>query len=159
MKRLTLGIATVALWAAAFQSDVSAQEARLSPGTDIRLLVAPDRDVRGDFVEWVGDTIRLQDPGSGFVHAVPTFEIERLRVSQPRTSGKGALRGLLIGSIAGALSLGAVTAVAGANDDFAGPGFDFLFGAILGGGLGGPLGLAVGATSPGEHWVDVPLEP
>lgn len=155
MKRLMLGTAMVAAWAAALQSNLAAQESLLSPGTDIRLLVAPDRDIRGDLLEWSSDTLRLQDPGSGFVHVVPTLEIERLRVWQPRTTGQGALHGLLIGSIVGALSLGAV----GATDEFMGPGAGFLVGVVVGGAGGGAVGAAVGAAWTGEHWEDVAFKP
>ena len=90
MKRLMLGIAIVALWSVTVQSDLAAQEARLSPGTDIRLLVTPDRDIRGELVEWNADTLRLQDPASGFVHVGSTLVIERLRVREQRTTGQGA---------------------------------------------------------------------
>ena len=155
MKRLMLGIAIVALWSVTVQSDLAAQEARLSPGTDIRLLVTPDRDIRGELVEWNADTLRLQDPASGFVHVVSTLEIERLRVRQPRTTGQGALRGLLWGSIVGALSLGAV----GASDPFFGPGAGFLIGAAVGGVGGGGVGAPVGSMAPGERWVDSDLQP
>lgn len=161
MKRLMLGIAIVALWATA-QSDLVAQEVRLTPGTELRLRVSPSRDIRGDLVEWDTDTLRLLDPASGFVHVLPTFEVERLRVSQPRTRGQGALRGLLWGSIVGALSLGAVGAIAESscgNNLCIGPGAGFLLGAAVGGTGGGGVGAALGAMSPGERWVDVGLQP
>ena len=159
MKRLLLGVAIVALWATG-QSDLAAQETRLSPGTDVRLLVSPSRDIRGDLVEWNADTLRLQDPGSGFVHVLPTLGIERLRVSEPRTRGQGALRGLLIGSIVGALSMGGVATIAESScSGFClGPGGAFLAGAIVGGAGGGGIGAAVGSMSPGKRWVDVPLQ-
>jgi hypothetical protein len=159
MRRLILGIAIVPLWATV-PSDLAAQEARLSPGTEIRLSVFPSRDIRGALAGWDADTLRLQDPSSGSVQAIPTLGIERLRVSQPRTRGQGALRGLLVGSIVGALSLGTVVAIgeSSCSGGFCfGPGAGFLIGAVVGGAGGGGVGAAVGAVSPGERWEDAQL--
>lgn len=161
VKRLMHGIAIVTLWSTV-TSEVTAQETGLSPGTDLRLSVVPSRDIRGTLVGWDADTLRLQDPGSGFVHALPTVGIERLRVSQPRTRGQGALRGLLWGSIVGALSLGTVVAISESSCSgwfCMGPGAGFLFGAALGGAGGGGVGAAVGAMSPGERWEETSLQP
>ena len=161
MKRLMHGIAIVTLWAM-IPTDLGAQEAGLSPGTDIRLSIVPSRDIRGTLIEWNADTLRLQDPASGFVQALPTAGIERVRVSQPRTRGQGALRGLLWGSIVGALSLGTVVAISESSCSgwfCMGPGAGFLFGAALGGAGGGGVGAAVGAMAPGERWEDTSLAP
>ena len=161
MERLMLGTAVLALWLATTGSDLAAQESLPAPGADIRLLVTPGRDVRGALVTWDADTIRLQAPGSGFVHVVPTRGIERVRVSQPRTRGRGALRGLLVGSIVGSLSIGlvALAAESSCSGFCLGPGAAFGAGAIVGGAGGGGIGAAVGATMPGKRWEDVALRP
>lgn len=161
VKRLMHGIAIATLWSTV-SSDVIAQETWLSPGTELRLSVVPSRDIRGTLVGWDTDTLRLQDPASGFVQALPTVGIERLRVSQPRTRGQGALRGLLWGSIIGALSLGTVVAISESSCSgwfCLGPGTGFLVGATLGGVGGGGVGAAVGAMSPGQRWEDTSLQP
>ena len=161
MKGLMLVIAIGVLWAVV-PADVAAQDARLSPGTEIRLDVFPSRDLRGNLLDLDSDTLRLQDPASGSVEALPTLGIERLRVSQPRTRGQGALRGLLVGSLVGALSLGTVVAIGEASCSgwfCMGPGAGFLFGAAFGGAGGGGIGAAVGAMAPGERWVEAPFEP
>ena len=152
MERLMLGTAVLALCVATTGSDLAAQESLPAPGADIRLLVTPGRDVRGALV---------QAPGSGFVHVVPTRGIERVRVSQPRTRGRGALRGLLVGSIVGSLSIGlvALAAESSCSGFCLGPGAAFGAGAIVGGAGGGGIGAAVGATMPGKRWEDVALRP
>jgi hypothetical protein len=156
MKRMILGISFLAL--AALPGGILAQNARLGPGTDIRLLASPSRDIRGALVSWDADSIRIQDPASGFVYRVPSLDIEQLRVSQPRTRGGGALRGLVIGSIVGALSLGGIFieseigCTAWCFDSVAEA---FLIGAAVGGAMGGGTGAAVGAVWPGTRWVEV----
>lgn len=153
MKCMLLGLSLLAI--AAHPGALLAQEARLGPGTHVRLLVSPSRDIRGELVSWDADSIRIQDPASGFVHSVPSLGIERLRVSEPRPRGRGALRGLLIGSIVGALSIGTI-AVASPCEALCFPaGEVFLLGAALGGAMGGGAGAAIGAARPGTRWVDL----
>lgn len=133
MKCMILGLSFLAL--AAQAAVVLAQEARLGPGTDVRLLVFPSQDIRGEVVSWAADSIRIQDPVSGLVHIVPSLDIERVRVSEPRPRGRGALRGLLIGSIVGSLSMGTI-AVASPCEALCFPaGEVFLLGAALGGAI------------------------
>lgn len=157
MKRMILGLLLAALGAP--PDDVLvAQESRLVSGTEVRLLVLSSREIRGDLVEWGADTFRVRDPESGFVHAVPALEIERVRVPEPRTRGQGALRGLLIGSIVGALSFGTLLAASEAGCEswcFNSVGEAFLVGAAVGGAGGGGLGAGLGTLSPGTRWVDV----
>ena len=134
---------------------LAAQDALLASGTDVRLVASPSRDIHGQLIEWDADTLRIQDPTSGFVHLVPSLDIERLRVSEPRPRGRGALRGLLIGSIAGALALGTITAASPCEALCFSAGEAFLVGAAFGGAVGGGAGAAVGAAWPGTRWVDV----
>ena len=132
-----------------------AQDARIASGTDVRLVVSPDSDIRGELIAWDADTLRIQDPVSDFVHLVPSHDVERVRVSEPRTRSRGALRGFLIGSIVGALSLGTVTVASPCEAFCFSAGEAFLVGAALGGALGGGAGAAIGAARPGTRWVDV----
>lgn len=92
MKRLMHGIATITLWTM-IPTDSGAQEAGLPPGTDIRLSVVPSRDMRGTLIGWDADTLRLQDPASGFVQALPTAGIERVRVCSRGRDGSGSALG------------------------------------------------------------------
>jgi hypothetical protein len=150
-----LGILLVAL-GAPYASDLAAQETAVVPGTDVRLVVS-SQEIRGSLMSWDPDTLRVQDPASGFVHVVPSLAIERLRVSEPRTRGGGALRGLRIGSIVGALSFSALfvaSEVGCTSWCFNSVGEAFLVGAALGGGLGAGAGAGVGAVWPGTRWVD-----
>ncbi len=153
MKRRILGLSFIAL--TAHMGNVFAQQARLDPGTEVRLVVSPSNDIRGELLSLDADSLRVQDSGSGFVHVVPTFDIERLRVSEPRTRGRGALRGFVIGSIVGALTLGTVAAASPCEALCFPAGEVFLLGAALGGAVGGGSGAAIGAAWPGTRWVDV----
>ena len=156
MNLQALKIALISLLAVG-QPQLVAQE--IAPGSEVRLLVTPSHDIRGSLLEWDADTLRLEDPGSGFVHTVPNFEIERLRVSEPRSRGQGAVRGLLIGSVVGALSVGTLGAATSCEGSFCfSKGQVFMLGAMLGGVGGGGIGTAVGAAWPGKRWVDVPIE-
>jgi hypothetical protein len=154
MNRLSLGMALL-LFLAADQTDLVAQHP--VPGADLRLEAKPSQDLRGYLVELGADSLRLEDPGSGFVYVVPTVAVERLRVSQPRSRGRGALRGLLIGSVVGALSFGTLLAIIPSDGNW-GAGTAFEAGAIVGGVGGAGLGAGVGALWPGKRWADVPLQ-
>ena len=154
MKWMILGLSILAL--AAQPAVVVAQETGPAPGTDVRLHVFPNADIRGELVSWDASSIRIQDPASGSVHIVPLLDVERLSVSEPRARSRGALRGLLIGSIVGSLSLAALFAT-GETDCFmcfSSRGQAFVVGAGVGGVMGGGAGAAVGAAWPGTRWVD-----
>lgn len=134
-----------------------AQEGVVTPGTDVSLAVFPDEDIRGRFLSWDADTLRIQDGASGSVRAVPSQAVERLRVAEPRPRGRGTLRGLLIGSVVGALSFGALFASQETHCFmcFDSRGQAFLYGLAFGGASGGGVGAAVGAAWPGTRWEDV----
>lgn len=154
MKYMVLGLLFAALGVLP-ENALVAQDTRLASGTDVRLVVSPGHDIHGELITWEADTLRVRDPGSGFVHVVPSLEIERLRVSEPRTRGRGALRGLLLGSIVGALSLGTFAAASPCEAFCFSAGETFVIGAALGGAVGGGAGAALGAAWPGSRWVDV----
>jgi hypothetical protein len=159
MNARILEILLVAL-GAPHASDLAAQETPVLPGADVRLVVS-SQEIRGRLMSWDADTLRVQEPASGLVRPVPSLAIERLRVSERRTRGGGALRGLRIGSIVGALSLGALfvaSEVGCTSWCFNSVGEAFLVGAGLGGGLGAGAGAGVGAVWPGTRWVDATLQ-
>lgn len=156
MNRRPLGILFVVA-GTAHAGILAGQEAMVAPGTDVRLAVFPDEDIRGRFLSWDADTLRIQDGASGSVRAVPSQAVERLRVAEPRPRGRGTLRGLLIGSVVGALSFGSL--FASQETDcfmcFDSRGQAFLYGLAFGGAAGGGVGAAVGAAWPGTRWEDV----
>jgi len=159
MKRMVFGFLLVVL---GVPEGLLAQQGPVATGMDVRLVISSDNDLRGTLVGWHADTLLVQDPASGLVQVVPSLDVKRLRVSEPRTRGRGALRGLLIGSIAGALSLGALAAADAANCTgfciFSGT-EAFLLGSAFGGAIGGGTGAAIGAAVPGTRWVDVATHP
>lgn len=109
----------------------------------------------------VNDGALTLSDAEGSVIRVPAGAITRLdRSLGPRSTGRGALRGLGIGFGVGAVS-GALLGFADGDDS--GGILSFTaeekagMGAIFFGGIGGLLGAGIGAAMPGQQWERVPL--
>lgn len=83
---------------------------------------------------------------------LPRAQIATLQVSMGRNRGVGARRGALIGALAGAVLAGVSTASLGDFGKVASP-FAALGGAVLGAGIGLPVGSALAP----RDWTNVPL--
>lgn len=137
-----------------------AQEAgALEPGSRI-WVEAAGLELKGTLLLLKMDSLRLTPESYGQALTVATSQIERLRVAQPRSSGRGALRGLGWGALIGG-GVGAVVSVigeAGCSGGFCfGYGGAALAGGVVGGALGGLAGALIGSVAPGERWEDVDI--
>lgn len=110
------------------------------------------------FAGWRGDTLLLRgvlDTG-GVITRVPVTAIERLEIEQRRSRGAGAVRGLWIGFVSGALLGGTLGYLAHTEGDFSREqGAGIL--AAIGAGAGIIIGPLVGAAAPGHRWTTVEL--
>lgn len=104
---------------------------------------ARSANVSSDSTSWI-------DPASGELHVVPTREIASITKLD---RGKGAVRGLLVGSVALAgigivpgLLVGGSSALGSGDDDDLGEGIalGMLIGGLVGGGVGAGIGAVMG---------------
>ncbi len=141
-----------------------ARRGLLAPGARVRLYASQTADGRygwfvGRIVRWVPDSLTLK-PEDDLPVVVPVASITRLEVSRGRRSNwaEGAGIGLLVGAATGAI-------IGLASDPNCG-GFAPCFTAeslaaglaVVFGGVGGVIGLIIGASTTTERWVEVPLD-
>lgn len=156
--------------------DASAQELSvrhlLAPGTRVRVQFSSGKGLAlsemrgqplvGTLVASRGNTIELKAEGSHQFFTVPLTSVEKLEISRGRkrgsSAGRGALTGIFIGGLSGAL-LGLAS-----GDDPPEQWFAFsaeekaLMGALGLGSTGGLVGALLGYLAAGENWVEVPRE-
>jgi hypothetical protein len=111
------------------------------------------------FVAWRGDTLLLRDlyDRGGEVHRIPASIIERLEVGHRRSRGAGAVRGLWIGFLTGALLGGTLGYVGGSEEGEFNKAQEGAVLAAVGAGAGLVLGPIIGVAFPGYRWTKVEL--
>ncbi len=110
----------------------------------------------GTFVTWEADTLVVQSNGDTL--SVPVTLVTRLDVSRGRkmNTGKGAVIGLLVGGVVGAV-IGYANYEEGGFGDL-GPGVNVAAGGVIGG-LGGLVtGAFIGLAIQTDRWREVPLD-
>ncbi len=146
-----------------------ARRGLLAPGARVRLYASQTADGRygrfvGQIVSRVPDSLTLK-PEDDLPVVVPVASITRLEVSRGRRSNwaEGAGIGLLVGA-----ATGAIIGLASGDDPpcprsgwfcsrwTAGTKAGAL--AVVFGGVGGVIGLIIGASTTTERWVEVPLD-
>ncbi len=139
-----------------------ARRGLLAPGARVRLYASQTADGRygrfvGRIVRWVPDSLTLK-PEDDLPVVVPVASINRLEGSRGRksNSAEGAGIGLLVGAATGAIiGLASDTDCGG----FGPCGAEEVAAlAVVFGGLGGVIGLIIGASTTTERWVEVPLD-
>ncbi len=127
-------------------------------------VTVPDDQVVGHLVEAGDDALTIEVGKAGAALTVPTSSVLRAQLSQHRSRGQGAARGLGLGVLGGAAA-GAMIGLASGDDQCTPQGglFDCLMvftaqekatiGAIFLGGAGGAVGLVLGMAFPGSRWV------
>ena len=165
MKTLTFLLITFLL-VLDYSSEIIAQEpAQIIPGERVRVSVSSfikDQTLyqsrerfTGVIVAFHSDTLVLNSEGDFGSVTIPLRFIEKIEVGQGRKSNW--LRGLAVGSIGGALTLGLIaTQEAGKESQTAGT--YFLEGAAVGGLVFGAIGTGIGALIKTERWKKVPLD-
>jgi hypothetical protein len=143
----------------------------VAPGARLRITVgdsASSRRLVGTLVAQDSSAIRLKVPdlvksaGAGAlvtkVVSVPLTTITELEVSRPRSNGgKGALIGLGVGAVSGAIVGAAGGSCAQDQICIAPRGSEPLIGAVIFGGAGALLGALVGSTVHSDRWESVSL--
>lgn len=167
MKRIMLGIALVALSAAAAlaQEPLLVSSGSVQVGDRLRATYLPDPSnrareatVTGEYAGLSPSEIKLstQLPSGELVREVNLNEILLLERSRGRTLGEGAGRGALWGSVAGAL-FGLGVAAACSSDGYGCAGSDYLIASAIFGGMGAGAGAAIGMAARGTTWEEVRL--
>ena len=125
-------------------------------------VTAPDVRRREGTVQLLTtDSLVMRLPGYGGTPnrlAIPLASVTRLELSMPGGSraGQGALTGLAIGGVGGAIVAGTACAGDQLLEDAAGR--CALAGAVIFGAGGALLGFIVGAMITGTRWEEVPLD-
>ncbi len=127
---------------------LSAQLPQVLPGTRVRVSTATET-YTGTFMSQAADTIDVAE--SGAIHRrIPVSAVRQLFVSQGKTAGAGAIRGLKIGALVLAAVAGLLAVVIWSET-----GFQAAEGALLvGGGAveGAMFGAIIGAIVGAEGW-------
>jgi hypothetical protein len=121
---------------------------RPATGQRIRVERLDGPRLTGNVVAWSADTVGIEAHGTRRVTLVPVASIVRYEVSVGRDRRRGALRGLIVGSVVGASVMVAVTS-ADRNNSYAPPMAVVVpIGAVLFGATGAGLGALIGT----ERW-------
>jgi hypothetical protein len=168
MKRITIGIAMVAVWAAAAsaQEPLLVSRGSVQVGDQLRATYLSDPSnedrqatVTGEYAGLGPAELKLstQLPSGELVREVDLDEILRLERSRPRTIGEGAGRGALWGAVAGAVLGFAVIAACSGDDFLQCGGSDYFVGSAIFAGMGAGAGAAIGMAARGTTWEEVRL--
>jgi hypothetical protein len=128
-------------------------------GTEVRARFATGDDsstTEGTLIEASQDGIVLEQDQGRHLYRIPTEVLVGLERSLGRDHPQGALQGLGLGILGGALALGGLAAISAEDDPsciyFCSRGSNFLVGAVVGGAIGGGIGLVVGAAVGTARW-------
>ncbi|MEQ1858049.1 MAG: hypothetical protein ABL963_16460 [Longimicrobiales bacterium] len=136
-------------------------DAQTAPNGDLRVRQADGTVITGTLVEMAPGVLRLEDAG-----VIIDIERSRIRTVERRLGSHGSFAKSFFGSIGvGALLVGAASALSyDCTSDDCWLGRDghegaFAIGAIVGGVVAIPVGVAVGIAAQSERWEEVTLPP
>jgi len=164
MRCTFLLVGTLALFAAPAWGQTLSD---LQPGSDLQIETRDHRTIYSVLERTGVDTLFVSQGRDPLPRPMPIAEMQSLHVRVPRSSGSGALRGMLIGGGIGGLT-GMVIALS-SREESQGCGqlsglceSTVTFAKVIGyTGLLGMAGMAVGgmvgAAAPGSQWKPVPL--